>query len=80
MFNSTHRYLMPVVACTFALMAAEHANADGVGFMLSGGGSYAEVNDGINLDNIEDIGDIENISFDDSSYSYNLNAGWRFNK
>jgi hypothetical protein len=57
-----------------ALMTPSLASADGVGFMLGGGGYYANVDSKVDW---EDIGDI---NFDDSSFAYNLDAGWRFNK
>ncbi|MEH6589784.1 MAG: outer membrane beta-barrel protein [Halioglobus sp.] len=60
-----------------AAAGSQLAHADGTGFMLGGGGSYAQIDGGIDIDEIEDITDID---FDDSSFSYNLNAGWRFNK
>jgi OmpA-OmpF porin, OOP family len=74
--NDFSKALIALTLCS-AATGSQLAHADGVGFMLGGGGSYAQVDDDYDLDEIEDITDI---TFDDSSFSYNLNAGWRFNK
>lgn len=74
--NDLKKTLLALSLCS-AAAGSQLAHADGVGLMLGGGGSYAQVDDALDLDDLDDITDID---FDDNSFSYNLNVGWRFNK
>ena len=58
------------------LFAPGFASADGVGFMLQGGGTYAQIDDDFELEDLEDIESV----FDDKSWGLNAGVGWRFNK
>ncbi len=69
--------LVLAVITVFSLsMLPLAASADGVGFMLEGGAYYAQVDDDVAIEDLEDL----KTKFDDSSYGYNLGVGWRFNK
>ena len=59
-----------------ALLTPGFASADGVGLMLGGGGTYAQIDDDFDIDDIEDLESI----FDDKSFGLNAGIGWRFNK
>jgi hypothetical protein len=54
------------------------AAADGKGWMIGGGAYYSDMNDWDDLD-LENI-EIEDITFGGSSFSYNVQVGYRFNK
>ena len=77
MSNSLKTSAFALVLAFATAFSSKLAFADGVGLMLGAGGYYSEVNSGIRIDDIEDIDDI---NFDDSSFAYNLDIGWRFNK
>jgi hypothetical protein len=67
----------PALLVSLALaMLPLAASADGVGLMLEGGAYYAQVDDDIEIEDLEDL----KAKFDDNSYGYNLGIGWRFNK
>ena len=72
--SATFRKTGLALAISSIALLPSIASADGVGFMLGGGGYYSDVNSGIEFDDITDI------NFDDSSFAYNIDAGWRFNK
>ena len=59
-----------------ALLMPGIASADGVGLMLGGGGTYGQIDDDFDL---EDLDGVEAF-FDDKSFGLNGNIGWRFNK
>ena len=65
--------LCMIVAAAALQPGVSHADD---GFMIGAGAYYAQVNDDFRWDDVEDIFDID---FDDSSFSYNLQAGYRFN-
>ncbi len=57
------------------LLAAYDVSADD-GFMIGAGAYYTQIDDGFRIRDIEDAFDI---NFDDNAFSYNLQAGYRFN-
>ncbi len=57
------------------MMFGAAANAD-EGFFIGAGVAYSQIDEDFRIDDIEDISDI---NFDDDSYSYNFQAGYRFN-
>lgn len=61
-----------------AVMLPLSASADGVGFMLGGGAYYTQVDDDVEID-FEDLEDLK-AAFDDKSWGFHGNVGWRFNK
>ncbi len=67
--------LLLAITCTAAIYPSL-ASADGVGFMLQGGGTYAQLDDEFELEDLEDLESI----FDDKSWGLNAGVGWRFNK
>lgn len=75
--KSSYRNSATVVAlvASLPLLASYQASADD-GLMIGAGAYYAQIDDGFRIDDIEDVFDID---FDDNSFSYNLQAGYRFN-
>lgn len=69
------KFLWAVMACAASFGGAQLAVADGVGFMIGGGGYFSTVDGDVDADDLEDA-----IEFDDNSFAYNLAVGWRFNK
>jgi hypothetical protein len=59
-----------------ALSLPSIASADGVGLMIAGGGTYAQIDDDFDLEDFEDL----EAFFDDKSWGLNAGIGWRFNK
>lgn len=74
MYNTAKSTAFALAFSATAMVTPNIASADGVGLMLGAGGYYSDVNSGIDVDDIEDL------NFDDSSFAYNLDIGWRFNK
>ncbi len=57
---------------------ASEDRTDNHGFFIGAGGYWAAADGSINLDGF-DISDIGDIDFDDNSFAYNLDAGYRIN-